>query len=204
MNRLDVPRPVPDRAGLTRRDFLQAGALGLGVSALSAGAWGATATRDRDLHVILLLLVGGPSQLDTWDPKPDAPAEIRGPFRSIATKVPGVRVTELFPRLAGMLDKVALVRSVHHDATAVHDFGHQALQTGRLFEDGIEHPHFGSVLAMRQGSKAGAPPFVVLPRAIGVTGGNQPHGQSAGYLGTDFDPCLLAFDHDRATAGSGE
>ena len=62
------------------------------------------------MNCILLFLVGGPSQLDTWDMKPEAPEEIRGPFRPIATKVPGVQVSEVFPRLATMMDKVSLVR----------------------------------------------------------------------------------------------
>ena len=66
----------------------------------------------------MLFLVGGPSQLDTWDMKPEAPAEIRGPFKPIATKVPGVQISEIFPRLAGLMDKVSLVRTVYHTAAA--------------------------------------------------------------------------------------
>src|SRR5205085_2440303 len=143
---------------------------------------------------IMLFLVGGPSQLDTWDPKPDAPAEIRGPFRTIETKVPGVRVSECFPRLAGMLDKVALVRTVYHQATAVHDTGHQMMQTGRLFSGGIEHPHVGSVLAKLKGPRGDVPPHVLMPRPIGNTGGGLPHGQSAGYLGKTYDPFVLNAD----------
>ena len=65
--------------------------------------------------------------------KPDAPAEIRGPFRPIATNVPGIQISEIFPRMAKTLDKVALVRSVYHTGAAVHDTGHQMMQTGRLF-----------------------------------------------------------------------
>ncbi len=78
----------------TRRDFLKAGAVGLGTSALGLPGRDLLATTDPgiDRSVILLLLVGGPSQLETWDPKPDAPAEIRGPFGTIATECPGVRI----------------------------------------------------------------------------------------------------------------
>src|SRR5438270_4504159 len=91
---------------------------------------------------IQLFLLGGPSQLDTWDMKPDAPDEIRGPFRPIDTNVPGLRISEVFPRLARVMDKVALVRSVYYSqGAAVHDVGHQMMQTGRLFTGGIEHPH---------------------------------------------------------------
>src|SRR5262245_49709723 len=97
MIRVDAAKPVRFCDGLTRRDFLHAGSLaslGLGLTGLKAleahGAVGGV----RDMNCILLFLVGGPSQLDTWDMKPDAPEEIRGPFRSIETNVPGVRISE--------------------------------------------------------------------------------------------------------------
>ncbi len=103
MFRVDAKKPVHFCDGLTRRDFLHAGsltALGLGLPAMQALASSGAIAPDRDVNCILLFLVGGPSQLDTWDMKPDAPEEIRGPFRPIATKVPGVQVSEIFPRLA--------------------------------------------------------------------------------------------------------
>src|ERR1700712_1253441 len=126
MFRIDAHKPVRFCDGLSRRDFLHAGSLaGLG---LSLPGWQGLQARgavapDKDVNCILLFLVGGPSQLDTWDMKPDAPEEIRGPFRPIATKVPGVQVSEVFPRLAARMDQVALVRSVYHNAAAVHDTG---------------------------------------------------------------------------------
>ena len=92
------------------------------------------------------------------------------------------------------MDKVALVRTCNHQATAVHDTGHQMMQTGRLFTGGIEHPHIGCVLAKLKGPKGDAPPHVLLPRPIGNTGGGMPHGQSAGYLGKTFDPFVLNAD----------
>jgi hypothetical protein len=197
MFRVDAHKPVHFCDGLTRRDFLHAGSLSLlGLSlpaAMALEARGAIA-KDVDLNCIMLFLVGGPSQLDTWDMKPDAPAEIRGPFQSIATKVPGIQVSEVFPRLAGLMDKVSLVRTVYHQATAVHDTGHQMMQTGRLFTGGIEHPHVGCVLAKLKGPRGDAPPHVLMPRPIGNTGGNLPHGQSAGYLGKTFDPFVLNAD----------
>jgi hypothetical protein len=196
MLRLDAARSVSFCDGLTRRDFLHAGAiplLGLTLPGLfRQQAQGAAA--GRDVNCILIFLVGGPSQIDTWDPKPDAPAEIRGPFKPIATKAPGMRITEIFPRMARQADKFSLVRSVYHTATAVHDTGHQMMQTGRLFTGGIEHPHAGCVLAYLKGQRGEVPAHVLLPKPIGRTGGNMPHGQTAGYLGKQYDPFVLNAD----------
>ncbi len=177
-------------SGLTRRGFLQAGSLatlGLGISELRADSIPHTET-----NCILLFLVGGPSQIDTWDPKPLAPESVRGPFRPIATRVPGIQISELFPRTARILDRVSLVRTLNHDAAPIHDAGHQLLQTGRLFSRNVEYPHFGSVVSYLQGSRAGLPAHVVLPGPIGRTGGNLPHGQSAGFLGASFEPFVQA------------
>jgi uncharacterized protein (DUF1501 family) len=155
MLRLDAPKPVSFCDGHTRRDFLHAGALSaLGLTLpRSQAARAAGAARDTDVNCIMLFLVGGPSQLDTWDPKPDAPAEVRGPFKPIDTNVPGVRISEIFPRMARHADKYSLIRSVYHTATAVHDTGHQMMQTGRLFTGGVEHPHVGCALGYLKGDK---------------------------------------------------
>src|SRR5438105_2225286 len=145
MFRLDIEGPATARGGITRRGFLHAGALaplGLTLAGYEA-ARAAGAADGRDVNCIMLMLVGGPSQLDTWDPKPDAPPEIRGPFLPTATRVPGMRISEIFPRMAEHADKFSLVRSVYHTATAVHDTGYQLMQSGRLFTGGIEHPHIG-------------------------------------------------------------
>ena len=142
----------------------------------------------------MLFLVGGPSQIDTWDPKPDAPAEIRGPFKPIATAATGIQVSEIFPHLAKHADKISLIRSVYHTATAVHDTGHQMMQTGRLFSGGVEHPHVGCVLGYLKGQRGEVPAHVLLPRPMGRTGGNMPHGQTAGYLGKQHDPFVLNAD----------
>jgi hypothetical protein len=197
MIRVDAHKPVHFCDGLTRRDFLHAGTLpllGLGLPALQALSAKGAVAKDKDVNCIMLFLVGGPSQLDTWDMKPDAPPEIRGPFGPIPTKVPGVQISEVFPRMAGLMDKVSLVRSTFHQATAVHDTGHQMMQTGRLFTGGIEHPHVGCVLAKLKGPRNDTPPHVLIPKPIGPTGGNMPHGQSAGYLGKTFDPFVLNAD----------
>ena len=114
----------------SRRDLLRAGSLaGLGMSLRGSPVLGSAGSRP-DVSCILLLLVGGPSQLDTWDPKPDAPTEIRGPYRPIATNVPGIRISEIFPRMARHADKYALVRSVYHDGPAVHEAGYELLGEG--------------------------------------------------------------------------
>lgn len=190
MFRLDHQRSVEFCDGWRRRDFLHAGALGLmgfglgDLFDLKANGGGPS----KDVNVIQLFLVGGPSQLDTWDMKPDAPSEIRGPYKPIKTNAPGIEISEIFPRMAKHADKYAILRTLHHNAAAVHDSGHQMMQTGRLFAGGIEEPHFGCVLGYLKGPKGDAPPHVVLPKPIGNTGGNMPHGQEAGYLGQGHDP----------------
>jgi hypothetical protein len=196
MIRMDADRSVTFCDGFSRRDFLHAGSLAM--LGLSLPAWSAlkaaNASGDKDINCIMLFLVGGPSQIDTWDPKPNAPAEIRGPFRPIATTVPGMQISEIFPKVAKHAEKFSLIRSVYHTATAVHDTGHQMMQTGRLFTGGIEHPHAGCVLGYLKGQRGEIPAHVLIPRPIGRTGGNLPHGQTAGYLGKQYDPFVLNAD----------
>jgi hypothetical protein len=195
MLRLDADRAVTFCDGLTRRDFLHAGAISvLGLSLVDVISLKGQAAPDRDVNCIMLFLVGGPSHIDTWDPKPAAPVEVRGPFQPISTRVPGIQVTDIFPRLARHTDKISLIRSVYHTATAVHDTGHQMMQTGRLFSGGVEHPHIGCVLGYVRGQRGEVPAHVLLPRPIGRTGGNMPHGQNAGYLGRQHDPFVLNAD----------
>jgi hypothetical protein len=198
MIRLDADRPVEFCDGLRRRDFLHAGSLsmlGLGLpQLLGLKALGAVDNTKTGANCIMLMLIGGPSQLDTWDMKPNAPAEIRGPYKPIKTNVAGIEISENFPRMAKHADKYSLVRSMYHTAAAVHDTGHQMMQTGRLFLGGVEHPHIGCVLGKLKGPKGDVPPHVLLPRPIGNTGGNMPHGQNAGYLGKTFDPFVLNAD----------
>jgi uncharacterized protein (DUF1501 family) len=197
MIRLDADRPATFCDGHTRRDFLHAGALGaLSLPAFLAqkAAAAVSPEKDSDINCIMLFLMGGPSQIDTWDPKPNAPAEVRGPFSPIRTKVPGMQISEIFPKMAQHADKFSLVRSMYHTATAVHDTGHQMMQTGRLFTGGVEHPHIGCSLGFLKGRRGAMPPHVLLPRPIGRTGGNMPHGQTAGYLGKPNDPFVLNAD----------
>src|SRR5947208_6475629 len=198
MIRLDADKSVEFCDGLRRRDFLHAGSLsflGLGLTQLAGlKALGAVDNSKNEMNCIMLMLVGGPSQLDTWDMKPNAPVEIRGPYKPIKTNAAGIEISENFPRMAKHADKYSLIRSVYHTAAAVHDTGHQMMQTGRLFQGGIEHPHMGCVLSKLKGPKGDVPAHVLLPRPIGNTGGNMPHGQTAGYLGKGFDPFVLNAD----------
>lgn len=184
--------------GLTRRDFLQAGTLGaIGMSLAdlcAAREQGRVAPNHDDRSVIMIFNLGAPSQLDTWDMKPDAPSEIRGPFKPITTNAPEIEISEIFPRMARQADKYSLVRSCFHTAAAVHDTGHQMMQTGRLFTGGINSPHAGCVLAYLRGRKTDLPAHVVVPEPMGRTGGNLPHGQDAGFLGKAYDPFALMAD----------
>ncbi len=204
MIRLDAKRSVSFCDGVSRRDFLHAGTLaplGLSLSHLFASQAAAkadgdagAAKKDGDSNCILLMLVGAPSQLDTFDPKPNAPIEVRGPFKAIASKVPGIQLSEILPQTSKHTDKFSVIRSLYHTATAVHDTGYQMMQSGRLFAGGIEHPNIGCVQGYLKGGRGELPAHVMIPKAIGRTGGNLPHGESAGYLGKRFDPLILNAD----------
>jgi hypothetical protein len=196
MLRLDAVQGASYCDGFTRRDFLHAGSLGMMGLTLPAFARAKEAgnVKDKDINCIMLFLLGGPSHIDTWDPKPKAPAEVRGPFQPIKTSASGIEIAEIFPKMAKHADKFSLVRSVYHTATAVHDTGHQMMQTGRLFTGGIEHPHAGCVLGYLKGQRGEVPAHVLMPRPMGRTGGNLPHGQNAGYLGKQYDPLVLNAD----------
>ncbi len=190
---------VPLCDGLTRRDFLRAGALAAGSVGLSladlARLHAAENARRKDANCIILFLVGGPSQLETWDPKPQAPTNVRGPFQPIRTNVPGIVINEHFPLMAQMADRYSIVRTVHHSAAPIHETGHQLMQTGRLFRAGEEHPHYGAVVSHLRGRKTtGVPAFAVVPGPIGNTGVSISHAQTAGYLGPEHEPFFPSDD----------
>ncbi|HBH54548.1 MAG TPA: DUF1501 domain-containing protein [Planctomycetaceae bacterium] len=182
--------------GLSRRDFLQVGSLGAGLGLSDFAALQAAGAVDpkSDKNGIMIFNLGAPSQLDCWDLKPQAPLEIRGPFQPIDTRAPGIQISEMFPGMARHGDKISYVRTVYHTAAAVHDTGHQMMQTGRLFSGGLETPHVGCVLGFLKGRRGDLPPHVVLPEKMGATGGNLPHGQEAGFLGKPHDPFVLNAD----------
>lgn len=195
--------------GVTRRDFLQIGTLGgIGFSlpALLAAEQAVAETKQQMGHhgsagndnaCIMIFNLGAPSQLDTFDMKPEAPKEVRGPFKAIST-AGDFQISEILPGHARIADKFSLVRSVHHTGAAVHDAGWQMLQTGRQFQGGVETPHAGAVVSYLKGRKTDLPPFVVLPETMGRGGGNLPNGQAGGFLGKAHDPFALMADPSQA------
>jgi hypothetical protein len=184
--------------GVVRRDFLQIGALGaigLGLpQLLAAEDAGKIAANKSKRSVIMIFNLGAPSQLDTFDMKPEAPLEIRGPFKPIATNAPGIQISELFPEHAKLADKFSLVRSCFHRGAAVHDAGWQIMQTGRQFSGGVNTPHVGSAASYLLGRRNDLPPHIVLPETMGRGGGNLPNGQAGGFLGKSQDPFALMAD----------
>lgn len=196
---LELGRPSPRRCdGLSRRDFLRIGALGWGgltlADALRARAGAAAEGRGAvpERSVILIWLDGGPPQHETYDPKPDAPAEYRGPLKPISTVLPGVQVSELLPRHAQLLDKVSIVRSLHHDNGDHFAAAHWML-TGYLGSNAInmapQYPSAGSIVAKLKGAKKpGMPAYVGLPRTHSV--GIAPGYHGAAYLGSAYNPFI--------------
>jgi hypothetical protein len=192
-----------------RREFLRAGSvslLGLGLPQLlharAAGAAGTPAKKAR--ACILLFMWGGPAQQDTWDPKPQAPAEYRGEFKPISTSVPGIQVCEHLPRLARHMDRLALIRSMTHNDVD-HLTSTHFLLTGRgVPRRGAaraeDWPSFGAVLARLGRGTGPLPPFVsMMPR---VPDGaprfvEESHGQGAGWLGPLFEPMRIDADASR-------
>lgn len=190
---------------IDRRRFLAsatAGASGL----LAGGAAPAAprATFGRAKAVVVLYLYGAPSQMDTLDPKPDAPAERRGEFGSIATRLPGVRVCEHLPRLAGVLDRMCLVRSMSHasnnHAVSVALSGlsrsEPAIEANRA--DPQHWPYFGSVLEYlwdrrRGGGSAGLPTNVILPWPLNARTDPNRWSPHAAWLGAAYNPVFPLF-----------
>jgi uncharacterized protein (DUF1501 family) len=189
---------IPVCHGVTRRSFLKAGSAGLAgmvlPNLLNLEARGATGDQPRIRNCITIFLVGSPGQLDTWDMKPDAPAEVRGAFRPIQTNVTGVQICEHFPLMARMMNKVALIRSLHHRTGATHENGQRWMMTGHDFNADSVKPHSGSVISRVFGPKSELPANVILPGPIGNTGAGPLHGQTAGYLGSAHEPFFLNAD----------
>jgi hypothetical protein len=145
----------------------------------------------------MLYLSGGPAHLDTFDPKPDAPAEIRGEFSPIATSVPGVRFTELLPQSAKLMKHISLVRSMAHEHND-HGRGSYWMFTGVPYPGSVpdvnsmsraDMPHMGSCVAKLNPGPGPMLPFVLVPHRMDVAGGRRA-GQFAGSLGARYDPLL--------------
>lgn len=205
---------------MSRRQLLEAGSLGvcgLSLSSMLAGQAHAAAANPagkgpgfgKAKRCILLFMWGGPSHLDTWDLKPSAPVEVRGEFKPIATRVPGIQISEHFPRLAQQADKYAIVRSVTHDDPA-HLSSVHALMTGRLAPrpksdaeppSRRDWPAIGTFLGKLRPSDSPLPPSVTLPWIVShpaAPGGIAP-GQHGGMLGPAYDPFVI--DGDPNVAG---
>src|SRR5262245_44226376 len=137
---------IPVCSGFTRRSFLQVGAAGLlGLNLpdwLRMEAAGAVDGAKAEVkNCISLFLVGSPGHLDTWDLKPNAPADVRGPFKPINTNVPGIDICEHLPLMAKLADKYSLIRSLYHPSSPPHETGQQWMMTGHGFGAGAAHPH---------------------------------------------------------------
>ncbi|HYT93595.1 MAG TPA: DUF1501 domain-containing protein [Gemmataceae bacterium] len=191
--------------GVTRRAFLQVGAssvLGLSLADLLGGRGRAsTYGTGTARSVILLWLWGGPAQLDTWDPKPAAPLEYRGPFAAIPTRVPGVRISELFPQIADLADRFSILRSLH---TSSNDHGVAgtvgltgsaggAVNLGGQALTGGVRPATGSVVARVRGFRSPLPPFMVVGGRL-HQGKRAIAGEGGGPLGALYDPFRLEYD----------
>jgi hypothetical protein len=186
---------------ITRRSLLKVGGLGLlGLhlpGSLRAGEHGQGTVRAR--AVILLHQYGGPSHHDTLDMKPNAPEAIRGEFRPIVTKAPGIMVCDRLPRLAQVADKVTLVRSVYHQMKNHNSAGYYSL-TGhapptddqRLRDSRELFPAYGSVVDLLAPAKGGVPTFVAYPHVL--RDGSITPGQHASFLGKSRDPFFIAQD----------
>jgi len=204
MGREDVPGGPLSRS-LTRRRWLRIGglgALGLDLARPLRADAGAVSRRPPApvRSCILIFYYGGPSHLDTWDPKPEAPREVRGEFRPIATSVPGIRVSEHLPHSARVVDRLAIIRGLHHPMTN-HNAAAFAALSGRspakgdlelLGNDRNDPPCLGSVLSHALPGRRDLPTFVALPHVMyNVV---KLPGQVAGFLGSAHDPFQVAAD----------
>ena len=185
MFRIDLGRVPRDFAGLSRRSFLQIGVAGMAGLGLPQLLRAQTAPAvSKDTSVILIWLDGGPSHLDMYDMKPDAPAEYRGLWKPIRSRVHGFDVTEMYPRQAKVTDKFSVVRSLHHDTGDHFAGGHRMLTTKDMGVSGANNvgkfPSLGSVVNREIGPrKAGMPGYVAVPQASSI-------GLTPGYFGGNF------------------
>jgi Protein of unknown function (DUF1501) len=177
-----------DCEGIYRRDFLRVGGLAaLGITMpglLEANA--APAGPKKQVSCILLWMGGGPSHIDTFDPKPEAPVDIRGPFSPIKTNLPGVMVSEHLPKLAKQMDKLSVIRSVT-SPDGTHETATHYLLSGYPFNPAIEFPGYGSVVAREKGFQNGMPPYAMFGAMPNNHGGG-------GYMGAVYNPFIISGD----------
>ena len=168
---------------MERRSFLKMGVLGLAGLSLAdlfkaeAAAAGKGKAISRERSVIILWMRGGPSQHETWDPKPEAPIEYRGEFGAMPTRVPGIQICDLLPMSAGIMDKWSIIRSLHH-TDAGHSSGDQICFTGHPAAPNVppegpgnSMPSCGSIVAKQfEQRNPKLPAYVVIPRMVPGTG----------------------------------
>lgn len=192
--------------GISRREMLRVGGLsafGLGLEHLlqarANAAEGKTAT-GRAKSCLVLFLMGGPPQHSTWDPKNDAPAEVRGEFGAISTAVPGMQIGELFPRTSLITDKLAILRAVSSGDNAHSSSGYYMLTGVPHAPQNVENanpgfpndfPNLGSVVRKFMPERGSLPASIRLPHRIFNTDGSVWPGQDAGFLGRSVEPWLL-------------
>jgi hypothetical protein len=193
--------PCSEPARWTRRQLLQVGGigvLGLGLpDFLRASATGKSTNRKTSAvkSCIFIMQYGGASHIDSWDLKPEAPAEIRGPYRPIATRVPGMQICELMPRLATLADRCCFIRSMTHRNTDHGGAVHICLTGSSKPADNA--PHFGSVMAKLRPATRNVPPYVWLQNLDSDAGTRYLHG---GFLGESYAPLLVGRRLDNPSA----
>ncbi len=169
---------------IDRRTFLRTAAAGVTAATVSTVPATATVPTGKAKSCIFLMLAGGPSQLDTWDPKPNATSDVRGPFAPIQTRVSGMHLSELFPKMAAMADIFSLIRTMHHEYAPIHENGFQLLNTGRRFGDGRPRPSVGCVWSLLNGDRTAQQNrrHYVAPHPDVETGVNIGRGFGPGHL----------------------
>ncbi len=190
---------------LDRRRFLQVGSIGaLGLHLPQLLQAGSPPRSDRphgkEMSCIFLCLYGGASQIDTWDMKPDAPDGYRGPYKSIATATPGIRITELMPRLARLSDRYCLIRSMTH-TEADHTRANSILLSGQS-KPPVDAPSYGAVMARVLPSSRNIPSYVWLQK---FGGGAMPPDSaylSGGFLGAAYSPVVIGGKDDKEDPSS--
>jgi len=206
MFRLDLGSTGRYCDGGNRRNFLQLGVAGMASvglpSLLHAKAQSAGTVTSKQTSVILIWLDGGPGHMDMYDMKPDAPAEYRGLWRPIRTKVPGFDITELYPRQAALTDKFSMVRSLHHDTGDHFAGGHRMLTTKDMGVSGANNaqkfPGIGAIVNREVGPRrAGMPGYVAVPHAASI--GLVPGYFGGHMLGVPHNPFVPGGDPSAAT-----
>ncbi|MCA9075733.1 MAG: DUF1501 domain-containing protein [Planctomycetaceae bacterium] len=186
-----VKQATQPHKSVSRRDFLAVGGLSMvGLSVAEQAAVKRARQRSGDRSCILIVMAGGASQLETFDPKPNAPREVRGPLKAISTSLPGVQFSECLPRLAERADRLTVLRSLYHEAAPTHETGLQLLQTGRLSSQGHRYPSIGSMVSRLLGPRGRAPAHVMLPGRLTATGVETYRGDRSCFLGDDFEAIL--------------